>query len=352
MKGERKSGYGRFFLAYLKKKQYFCKQNRKMKIMSRYSLVILLFSFVLTQTLTAGNISLIEKEKVNGPVAEIIETNFDYSKPKKTDIIEKEIDKCLNKKKSYKKNIYSRNGHLVETITYKNGAMEQHSLWKQSEQSKDIYHHIFLDKKNEPKNDYREIIAYNQNGDPLQIVHMNGAIITAQDRYEYDSQGHLLYVYWSLKENKEFLREAYSYDSLGRLSEYRYYYKPDTLSFGYTFQYSDSVVRKNGYWGINAEEKGTPDCAIYYLNEAGHITKVYSANGNGNYTEEVYLHFDRYGNWTDKIVTYYRHNSMYIQTGEIEPQGIRIENAFVCYPGDSKTVTRYVRKIKYFAEDK
>ena len=313
------------------KRQYFC------------LLMLLTFDF---STLWANQFStFISEDKVEGPVCEIVEISFDYLRPQKT-VIEKEVNKRL-KKETYSIRKYDKRGFLIESMDYKNKKQTRLMVSKQSESSEYVFHRFFLNSKGEQESDYREVIAYNMDGSPIEIVYMRGTIITAQERYEYNEKGQIITIYRSLKDEPEYIDSDYSYDAQGRLIEDRAYFKGQ-VSRGNTWQYSDSVVRKNGYWGLNAEERGTPESSIIYLDNEGKVVREFRANGNGNYTEIKYLEFDQYGNWIDKIVSNYRYNGSLIKLGDIEPNGVHITDATLYLHGDEKKVKRYIRKIKYY----
>ena len=287
----------------------------------------------------------LDNKQVNGPVKEIITIRFDYSDPKMTNV-EKRVAELI-KQKTYNLDLFDSKGHLIESGKYKNKVAEILEVWSLSDLSEYVYHGVYLNNKRKQKDDYHELIGYNPDGTTQQAVFMRGATIMAQERNEYNEKAQIVAHYTTLRDNPEFLQEAYTYDEQGRLIEYRYYYQPDQLSSGYTLEYTDTVVLKQEFWS-NPEGKGDPGFGIYYLDNQGRVTKSVHKYGKNDWRMTEYLQYDEYGNWTDAIATIFMGDSQLLQLGDIKIGSTRINDAVLRIPEDKKQVTRIIRRITYY----
>ena len=310
--------------------------------MRRFLLIFLCLLPLFAWALDANSL---DNNQVNGPVKEIIGIRFDYSNPKMTNV-EKRVAELI-KKKTYCQDLYDSKGHLIESGKYKNKVAEILKVWSISDLSEYIYHGVYLNKMRKQKDDYHELVEYNPNGTTQQAVFMRGATIMARERDEYNEKAQLVARYTTLRDNPEFLQEAYTYDEQGRLIEYRYYYQPDQLSSGYILEYTDTVVLKQEFWG-NPEGKGDPGFGIYCLDNQGRVTKSIHKYGKNDWRMVEYLQYDEYDNWTDAIATIFMGDSQLLQLGDIKIGSARINDAVLRIPGDKKQVTRIIRKITYW----
>lgn len=201
-------------------------------------------------------------------------------------------------------------------------------------------HGIRVNNKRQQKDDWHQLTEYTLDGTIRHIVYMMGSVILTQNQYEYDANGHLTAVYTTLGDNLRYLQKTYEYNPEGQLISFRYYYQPDSLSFGYTLHYSDSLVVKKGFWG-NPEGKGEPEQELYYLDEEGRVIRSIKTYGQNSSSETLYSGFDRYGNWTESTVTLYNGAATKLMLDEFTT---------VYIPGDRKQTTRIVRVIEYSGE--
>ena len=268
-----------------------------------------------------------DEEPLNGPIKEIIIRNPD-------------------KKKWYSQEIYNEKGILIESGRYKNKSVEFLQTWTQSDLSEYIYRGIYLNNKRKQKDNRCVLIAYNENGTIQEKVNMQGAVIMGREFFEYNEDGLLTKIYMSKNEQPKSLSQMYTYDKNGRLEEYCYYFN-DKLSFGFKLEYTDSVILEHGFKG---EDKNPNDShGVCYMDGEGRIRKKIEWHGvYDSYTQVEYLQYDRYGNWTEKIVTNYTGDSQAIKLGDIKSKNLEIEDAVIYMPSDRKKVQHWVRQISYY----
>jgi hypothetical protein len=138
------------------------------------------------------------------------------------------------------------------------------------------------------------------------------------------------------------LTEAYTYDSLGRLTEYRSFFRPDTLSFGHTFHYTDSVVTQRSFYR-KAEYNDDAPYTLYFLSAEGRVIKELQYNHGVIDLEIVYNSFDKYGNWTDKTLIFHGRDSQILRLGDLDV--VRRDATMRIYTEAS--VSRRIRLIEY-----
>jgi len=279
----------------------------------------------------------LDNKILNGPIHRVV-TFYQQLSPG-LDMSAEEIVK-KNQGKNYTEEIYDTDRHIIESGVYKNKKVTILQIWIPSDKSPYVYRGNYLNSKRKIKeNSIHEIVAYNTDGTIMQIVNASNDGIKAQMRYEYNANGQLTAKYILYQDTEEFQQEFYTYDGQNRLAEYRYFYKPDKLSSEYKFQYSDSVVVKDVFWG-NPENQGEPTRTYYYLDTKGRVVKTIQTGGvYGEYEEVTYTQFDEYDNWTEKKVRKYRRDAV---------KTLVDENHAIWYPGKVKNESRTIRLIEYY----
>ena len=279
----------------------------------------------------------LDNKILHGPIHRVV-TFYQQLSPG-LDMSAEEIVK-KNQGKNYTEEIYDTDRHIIESGVYKNKKVTILQIWIPSDKSPYVYRGNYLNSKRKIKeNSIHEIVAYNTDGTIMQIVNASNDGIKAQMRYEYNANGQLTAKYILYQDTEEFQQEFYTYDGQNRLAEYRYFYKPDKLSSEYKFQYSDSVVVKDVFWG-NPENQGEPTRTYYYLDTKGRVVKTIQTGGvYGEYEEVTYTQFDEYDNWTEKKVRKYRRDAV---------KTLVDENHAIWYPGKVKNESRTIRLIEYY----
>jgi YD repeat-containing protein len=279
----------------------------------------------------------LDNKILHGPIHRVV-TFYQQLSPG-LDMSAEEIVK-KNQGKNYTEEIYDTDRHIIESGVYKNKKVTILQIWTPSDKSPYVYRGNYLNSKRKIKeNSIHEIVAYNTDGTIMQIVNASNDGIKAQMRYEYNANGQLTAKYILYQDTEEFQQEFYTYDGQNRLAEYRYFYKPDKLSSGYKFQYSDSVVVKDVFWG-DPENQGEPTRTYYYLDTKGRVVKTIQTGGvYGEYEEVTYTQFDEYDNWTEKKVRKYRRDAV---------KTLVDENHAIWYPGKVKNESRTIRLIEYY----
>ena len=202
----------------------------------------------------------LDNKILHGPIHRVV-TFYQQLSPG-LDMSAEEIVK-KNQGKNYTEEIYDTDRHIIESGVYKNKKVTILQIWTPSDKSPYVYRGNYLNSKRKIKeSSIHEIVAYNTDGTIMQIVNASNDGIKAQMRYEYNANGQLTAKYILYQDTEEFQQEFYTYDDQNLLAEYRYFYKPDKLSSGYKFQYSDSVVVKDVFWG-NPENQGEPTRTYY-----------------------------------------------------------------------------------------
>lgn len=279
----------------------------------------------------------LDNKILHGPIHRVV-TFYQQLSPG-LDMSAEEIVK-KNQGKNYTEEIYDTDRHIIESGVYKNKKVTILQIWTPSDKSPYVYRGNYLNSKRKIKeSSIHEIVAYNTDGTIMQIVDASNDGIKAQMRYEYNANGQLTAKYILYQDTEEFQQEFYTYDGQNRLAEYRYFYKPDKLSSGYKFQYSDSVVVKDVFWG-NPENQGEPTRTYYYLDTKGRVVKTIQTGGvYGEYEEVTYTQFDEYDNWTEKKIRKYRRDAV---------KTLVDENHAIWYPGKVKNESRTIRLIEYY----
>lgn len=279
----------------------------------------------------------LDNKILHGPIHRVV-TFYQQLSPG-LDMSAEEIVK-KNQGKNYTEEIYDTDRHIIESGVYKNKKVTILQIWTPSDKSPYVYRGNYLNSKRKIKeSSIHEIVAYNTDGTIMQIVNASNDGIKAQMRYEYNANGQPTAKYILYQDTEEFQQEFYTYDGQNRLAEYRYFYKPDKLSSGYKFQYSDSVVVKDVFWG-NPENQGEPTRTYYYLDTKGRVVKTIQTGGvYGEYEEVTYTQFDEYDNWTEKKIRKYRRDAV---------KTLVDENHAIWYPGKVKNESRTIRLIEYY----
>ena len=307
--------------------------------MNRSFLLLGVLNMLCVSQLLAFDPNPLKNEILNGPVKHVYEVSV------KGDLCKKDgaklLDRCL-KKQSYEENIYDSAGILIENGRYNNHLTEYLQVWEPTESSPYVFHGVQLDSRRKVLGDVHEFVAYNPNGTRLQEVHMKGTAVLIQDRYEYNADDKLVAHYLTQGDNHEFLKEAYTYDSLGRLTEYRSFFRPDTLSFGHTFHYTDSVVTQRSFYR-KAEYNDDAPYTLYFLSAEGRVIKELQYNHGVIDLEIVYNYFDKYGNWTDKTLIFHGRDSQILRLGDLDV--VRRDATMRIYTEAS--VSRRLRLIEY-----
>lgn len=279
----------------------------------------------------------LDNKILHGPIHRVV-TFYQQLSPGLDMSVEEIVKK--NQGKNYTEEIYDTDRHIIESGVYKNKKVTILQIWTPSDKSPYVYRGNYLNSKRKIKeSSIHEIVAYNTDGTIMQIVNASNDGIKAQMRYEYNANGQLTAKYILYQDTEEFQQEFYTYDGQNRLAEYRYFYKPDKLSSGYKFQYSDSVVVKDVFWG-NPENQGEPTRTYYYLDTKGRVVKTIQTGGvYGEYEEVTYTQFDEYDNWTEKKIRKYRRDAV---------KTLVDENHAIWYPGKVKNESRTIRLIEYY----
>lgn len=317
--------------------------NLVFRIMKKFLIIILLCSIsfavyaINSNSDNLAHYNPLDNKILHGPIHRVV-TFYQQLSPG-IDMSAEEIVK-KNQGKNYTEEIYDTDRHIIESGVYKNKKVTILQIWTPSDKSPYVYRGNYLNSKRKIKeSSIHEIVAYNTNGTIMQIVNASKDGIKARMRYEYNENGRITAKYITRQEAEEFQEESYTYDDHNRLTEYRFFYKPNKLSSGYTLQYSDSVVVKDVFWG-NPENQGDPTRKYYYLDSKGRVVKTIQTGGvYGEYEEVTYTQFDEYDNWIEKKVRKYRRDAIKTAVDENHP---------IWYPGKVKNESRTIRIIEYY----